>query len=36
MTEDELVGRHHWLNGHESAQAVGDGEGQGNLECCGP
>ena len=36
MTEDELVGRHHWLNGHESEQAPGGGEGQGSLECCSP
>ena len=28
MTEDELVGRHHRLNGHESEQAPGDGEGK--------
>ena len=31
MTEDEMVGWHHWLNGHEFEQAPGDGEGQGNL-----
>ena len=30
MTEDEMVGWHHWLNGHESEQAPGDGEGQGS------
>ena len=36
MTEDEMVGWHHWLNGHEFEQALGDGEGQGSLECCGP
>ena len=30
-TEDEMVGRHHWLNGHEFKQAPGDGEGQGSL-----
>ena len=34
MTEDEMVGYHHRLNGHE--QAVGDGEGQGSLACCHP
>ena len=28
MTEDEMVGWHHWLNGHEFEQAPGDGEGQ--------
>ena len=31
MTEDEMVGWHHWLNGHKFEQAPGDGEGQGNL-----
>ena len=31
MTEDEMVGWHHWLNGHKCEQAPGDGEGQGNL-----
>ena len=31
MTEDEMVGRHYCLNGHESEQALGDGEGQGSL-----
>ena len=35
-TEDELVGWHHWLNGHEFEQAPGDGEGQGSLVCCSP
>ena len=29
-----MVGRHHRLNGHESAQTPGDGEGQGSLVCC--
>ena len=29
MTEDEMVGWHHWLGGHEFEQAPGDGEGQG-------
>ena len=33
-TEDEMVGRHHRLNGHEFEQAPGNGEGQGSLECC--
>ena len=32
MTEDEMVGWHHWFNGHEFGQAPGDGEGQGTLE----
>ena len=31
MTEDEMVGCHHQLNGHESEQAMGDSEGQGSL-----
>ena len=29
-----MVGWDHWLNGHEFKQALGDGEGQGNLACC--
>ena len=33
-TEDEMVGWHHRLHGHEFEQAVGDGEGQGSPECC--
>ena len=36
MTEDEMVGWHHRLNGHEFEKALGDGEGQGCLECCSP
>ena len=36
MTEDEMVGWHHQLNGHESEQALGVGDGQGGLECCSP
>ena len=35
-TEDEMVGWHHWLNGHEFAQSLGDSEGQGSLACCSP
>jgi len=31
MTEDEMVGWHHRLDGHESEQALGDGERQGSL-----
>ena len=31
MTEDEMVGWHHWLNGHKFEQAPGDSEGQGSL-----
>ena len=34
MTEDETVGWHHQLNGHEFEQAPGDGEGQGSLARC--
>ena len=33
-TEDEMVGWHHPLNGHEFEQALGDGEGQGSLAYC--
>ena len=33
-TEDEMVGWHHQLNGHEFKQTLGDGEGQGSLACC--
>ena len=33
-TEDEMVGWHHPLNGHEFEQDPGDGEGQGSLEWC--
>ena len=36
MTEDEMVGWHHWLDAHEFEQAPGDGEGQGSLVCCSP
>ena len=36
MTEDEIVGWHHRLNGQESEQTPGDGEGQGSLVCCSP
>ena len=35
-TEDEMVGWHHRLNGHEFEQALGVGDGQGNLACCSP
>ena len=35
-TEDETVGWHHWLNGHEFDQALGSGDGQGILACCTP
>jgi len=36
MTEDEMVGWHHWLDGHEFEQAPGGGDGQGGLACCSP
>ena len=36
MTEDEMIGWHHWLNGHEFEQTPGDSEGQGSLVCCSP
>ena len=35
-TEDEMVGWHHRLNGHEFEQAPEDSEGQGSLVCCSP
>ena len=35
-TEEEMVGWHHWLNGHEFEQAPGVGDGQGSLVCCSP
>ena len=34
MTEDEMAGWHHWLNGRESEWTAGDGDGQGGLVCC--
>ena len=34
ITEDGMFGWHHWLKGHEFEQTLGDGEGQGSLECC--
>ena len=36
MTEDEMAGWHHQLNGHEFEQAPGVGDGQGGLACCNP
>ena len=35
-TEDETVGWHHRLNGHEFKQALGVGDGQGSLACYSP
>ena len=34
MTEDEMVGWHHQLNGYKFEQALGVGDGQGSLACC--
>ena len=34
MTEDEMAGWHHRLDGHEFVSAPGDGDGQGGLACC--
>ena len=34
MTEDEMVGWHHQLDGHEFEKAPGVGDGQGGLACC--
>ena len=36
MTEDEMVGWHHRLNGNEFEKILGVGDGQGGLLCCGP
>ena len=36
MTEGEMVGWHHRLNGHEFEQTLGDSEGQGSPVCCSP
>ena len=36
MTEDEMVGWHHPLNGHKFEEALGVGDGQGSLACCSP
>ena len=35
-TEDEMIGWHHWLEGHELEQALGVGDGQGSLACSNP
>ena len=36
MAEDEMIGWHHPLSGHEFEQTLRDGEGQGSLACCSP
>ena len=36
VTQDDMVGGHHQLSGHEFEQILGDSEGQGSLPCCSP
>ena len=36
VTENDMVGWHHWINWHEFEQTLGDNEGQGSLVCCSP
>ena len=36
MTEDEMVGWYHLLDGHEFEQVLGVGDGPGSLVCCSP
>ena len=36
LTEDEMVGWHHWFDGYEFEQALGVGDGQGSLACFCP
>ena len=36
MTEDEIVGWHHWFNGHEFEKTLGVGDGRESLVCCSP
>ena len=36
MTEDDMVGWYHQLDGHEFEQALGVGDGQGHLDWCSP
>ena len=35
-TEEEMIGWHHWLDGHEFEQVLGVGDRQGDLACCSP
>ena len=36
MTEDEMIGWHHRLNGHKFEQTLGDDKGQESQVCCSP
>ena len=36
VAEDEMVGWHHRINGHEFEQTPGNSDGQGSLACCSP
>ena len=36
MAENEMIGWHHQLEGHEFEQALGVGDEQGSLACCSP
>ena len=36
VTENEMVGCHHRLNGHKFEQILGVGDGQGSVACCSP
>ena len=36
VTEDEMIGWHHQLKGHEFEQTLGNSRGQKSLACCGP
>ena len=36
VTEDEMIGWHHQLNGHKFEKTLGESEGQGSLACCSP
>ena len=36
VIEDEMVGWHHWVNGHEFEQTSRGRKGQGSLVCCSP
>ena len=36
MTEDEMVGWHHWLDEHDFEQVLGVSDGEGSLACCCP